>query len=225
MHKLLASVRIQIGDKLFLKDPESSDLGRRIIAGSIDLIDEIGFEGFNFRKLAIRIHSTEASVYRYFENKHRLLLYLFSWFWSWTEYRLVFATANLEDSCNKLEKAIHVLTRKVVEDSDYTHINEVKLHRIVVAESSKAYLNREVETEKQLGAFKAYNQLVERVSEIILEVAPAFPYPHMLASSVIEGAHHQRFFAEHLPHLTDTTPGDNDAVTDFYTKMVAAVLQ
>ena len=49
---------------------------------------EIGFESFTFKKLAAKIESTEASVYRYFENKHKLLIYLVSWYWNWVEYRL-----------------------------------------------------------------------------------------------------------------------------------------
>eukprot|EP01031_Cornospumella_fuschlensis_P000390 gene390-492_t len=74
--------------KLFLRDPESSDLGRRIIRQAILLIAEIGFEEMTFRKLANQIGTKEASIYRYFENKHRLLVYLVAWYWQWLEYQL-----------------------------------------------------------------------------------------------------------------------------------------
>ena len=37
-------------------------------------------EEFTFRKLAQKINTTEASVYRYFENKHRLLIYILAWY-------------------------------------------------------------------------------------------------------------------------------------------------
>ncbi|MDH5608082.1 MAG: TetR/AcrR family transcriptional regulator, partial [Cyclobacteriaceae bacterium] len=40
------------------------------------MIAQIGFERFNFKKLSTTINSTEASVYRYFKNKHQLLDYL-----------------------------------------------------------------------------------------------------------------------------------------------------
>jgi hypothetical protein len=41
----------------------------------------------------------------------------------------------------------------------------------------------------------------------------------MLISTMIEGAHNQRFFAEHLPRLTDVIKGE-DSVTQFYLDMV-----
>ena len=41
----------------------------------------------------------------------------------------------------------------------------------------------------------------------------------MLVSTVIEGAHHQRYFVEHLPRLTDVVVGE-DAITEFYNEMV-----
>ncbi|MEM7572661.1 MAG: TetR/AcrR family transcriptional regulator [Bacteroidota bacterium] len=219
MHTLLAQLNVRINREVYLKDPESSELGRRIVTGSIDLVDEIGFENFTFRKLALAIGSTEASIYRYFENKHKLLLYLISWYWAWMEYRLVFALANVDDPMDRLNRALRLLTERVREDSNYTHINEVKLDRIVVAESSKAYLTKQVDAENEAGIFAGYKQLVQRVCDIIREINPTYKYPHMLVSTTIEGAHHQRFFAEHLPRLTDFVEGE-DAIQEFCRDMV-----
>jgi len=67
---------ISIPEGLSIKDPLQSKLGRKIITHSIILLDEIGFEAFTFKKLAIKMGSNETSLYRYFENKHFLLLYL-----------------------------------------------------------------------------------------------------------------------------------------------------
>ena len=69
-------IHIDVDEGLYLKDPNSSDLGMKIIRDSIEMIDAIGFEGFTFKKLAAKIGATEPSVYRYFESKHKLLLYL-----------------------------------------------------------------------------------------------------------------------------------------------------
>ncbi|MEM0544141.1 TetR/AcrR family transcriptional regulator, partial [Flavobacterium sp. j3] len=44
MNHLLLSLKIQVNEKIYLKDPEKSVLGRKIIQESIVLIDEIGFE-------------------------------------------------------------------------------------------------------------------------------------------------------------------------------------
>lgn len=224
MNNILSNLQIQVKEGLFLKNPESSELGKKIITGSIELIQDIGFEQFTFRKLAIQIKSTEASVYRYFESKHQILLYLSSWYWSWTEYRLVFALANIKSAKERLEIAIDLLTDKVIVDQSYSHINESKLHDIVVSESTKAYLNKAVDAVNQVGAYSSYKHLVERVSQIVLEINPNYKYPHMLVSTTIEGAHIQSYFAEHLPRLTDVVSGEN-SVKEFYKDVVFKSIQ
>ena len=224
MDNLLSKIEICVNPTIYLKDPTTSDLGKKIIQGSIELISEMGFEHFTFRKLAVHIQSTEASVYRYFESKHKLLLYLTSWYWSWLEYRLVFAIANVENPVVRLERTVIMLTKKIEEDGNFAHVNEIKLHQIVIAESSKVYLTHDVDEDDKLGSFAGYKQLVERLSVIILEIKPDYKYPHMLISTVIEGMHHQRFFADHLPLLTDTVIGE-DTITIFYKDMVLNTLK
>jgi len=224
MQTLPLQVSISINEKIFLKDPESSDLGKKIIAYSIDMIHELGFENFTLRKLGKEISSTEASIYRYFESKHKLLLYLTSWYWSWMEYRLIFNLANILSPYERLERALNLLTEQVKEDGNFKHINEVKLHHIVISESSKAYLTKDVDKENKDGVFAGYKQLVARMSSIIREINPNFNYPNMLVSTVIEGIHHQRYFAEHLPRLTDKVKGE-DSIIKFYKEMVFKVLK
>jgi AcrR family transcriptional regulator len=219
MQELLSNLSIQVDDHIFLKNPESSDLGKKIIQGGIELMDETGFEAFTFSKLAKRINSTEASIYRYFESKHKFLLFLTVWYWGWMEYRLVFALANILSPEDRISRAIHLLTEDVSEMGNFPHIDQIKLYRIVISESSKAYFTKEVDQENKEGCFSGYKRIVKRVSDIILEINPHYMYPHMLISTVIEGAHHQRYFAEHLPKLTDEIK-DGDAVIKFYTEMV-----
>ena len=98
MKRLLSNIKIQVNDNIYQKDPETSELGRKIIENSILMIHEIGIENFTFKKLGVKIQSNESSIYRYFENKHKLLLYLTSWYWSWVEYQLVFSTFNVNDA-------------------------------------------------------------------------------------------------------------------------------
>ena len=223
MDKLLSRVRIKVNGNIFDKDPEGSELGKRIIKCSIKLIDSIGFEHFTFRKLSLEISTSEASIYRYFPNKHRLLLYLTSWYWAWMEYKLVFATTNIKNAEQKFKICIKLLTEEVQQDGDYEHINERILHKIVVAESSKAYLVKEVDRENEFGAFKPYKNIVQRVSDIISEINPSFKYPHMLVSTIIEGVHHQRYFAAHLPRLTDIHSGE-DSIMEFYYDMAVKTI-
>lgn len=131
---------------------------------------------------------------------------------------------NIEDPVERLKRCICVLTEKVEEDSDFSRINEVKLNQIVICESSKIYLNKKVDKENEKGFFLQYKDIVERVGNIIREINPTFKYPHMLVSTVIEGAHHQRFFAEHLPRLTDQIDGE-DAISIFYQELVLKEIQ
>lgn len=221
---LIEHLRFTINPSIFLKDPVSSDLGKKIVRGSVELLDEIGMEAFSFRKLAEHIESTEASVYRYFENKHQLLLYLCAWYWQWMEYRIAFQTANLPSPSERLRVALQIVTAEVTEDRMIQHIHEGKLHRVIVAESAKVYLHKSVDRANADGAYLGYKNLVQRLSDFVTEINSDFEYPHMLISTVIEGAHHQRFFAEHLPRLTDVIDG-TDAVTDFYINLVFNAIQ
>lgn len=224
MKDLLGQIKLTVNDRVYLKDPDSSERGRRIISDSILLIDEIGFEEFTFKKLGHKIGSPESTIYRYFENKHKLLLYLVSWYWCWLEYRFVFATANIVSPEEKLRKAIELLIESVQEDSEFSHVNEVILNRVVISESSKLYFVKGVDAANKEGLFAVYKRLVQRVSEIVLEIAPDFEYPHMLISTVIEASHQQKYFAEHLPSLTDVSKGDSD-ILNFFNKMVFRTIE
>lgn len=212
-------IHIVIDSKLYSKNPESSELGQKIVSTSIDMIDNLGFEGFTFKKLGIQIGSNESSIYRYFDNKHTLLVYLISWYWSWVEYKLVFSMANKPSPEEQLTNAIEILTQKVTEDNSFSFINEVLLHRIIITESSKAYHTKDIDAENKKGYYKSYKTVVQRLSDIVLAVKPTYLFPHMLISSIIEGAHHQRHFSKHLPSLTDVEEGKDNIVL-FYTDLV-----
>jgi AcrR family transcriptional regulator len=188
---------------MYLKDPQDTDVGRRIIKNSIELIDELGFESFNFKKLAQRISTTEASVYRYFENKHILLIYLVSWYWEWVHYLIDIETLNIEDPKRKLSIAIDNIINASMENPSVNYVNEAILHRIVIAEGSKAYHTKDVDAENKEGMFLSYKNLSLCLADIIIEVNPEFPYPRSLASNLFEMANNQIYFADHLPRLTD----------------------
>ena len=222
MDKLLSNFKISIQESIYNKDPESSDLGKRIIKHSIELIDKIGFDAFTFKKLGVEIGSNESSIYRYFDNKHRLLIYLSSWYWAWLEYQLVIETHSVLDPIEKLKKAIEITTKSIKEDSEYTHINEVLLNRIMVNENSKSFLTKEVDKENKEGYFKVYKRLIIRLKEIILQINNQYAYPTSLASTVIETALHQHFLKDHFPKITDC---DEDiSPTHFLTDLVFRTL-
>jgi AcrR family transcriptional regulator len=216
-------INISIQPSFYCKDPESTELGRNIVRVGIELIDKLGYEAFTFKKLGAQIHSNESSIYRYFDSKHAFLVYLVNWYWSWIEYKLVFVTTNINSAEERLEKAIQLLTEEVKEDSSFTFINEVLLNKIIITESAKAYYTIDVDKENEKGLYKSYKRVVQRVCDLVLEVNPQFKYPHMLISTIIEGAHHQNYFSKHLPALTDVEEGKNNIV-EFYLKLTKSVL-
>ncbi|WP_299127284.1 TetR/AcrR family transcriptional regulator [uncultured Winogradskyella sp.] len=222
MISLLSNLKIAVPDKIFIKDPESSNLGKRIIEHSILLIDDIGFDSFTFKKLGSKIGSNESSIYRYFESKHKLLLYLTSWYWAWIEYQLVFATHNVQDNKEQLNKAIEVVTRTIKEDLTFTHINEVVLNRIIINEYSKSFLTKEVDSENKEGYFVVYKRLIRRLSEIFTNINSNYEFPLSLASTIVEGALHQHFLKAHFSSITDC--GKDVTPTEFFINLTQNVL-
>jgi len=197
------NLKIVVPEKIYIKDPQSSKLGKRIVEHSIILIDEIGFESFTFKKLGLLIGSNESSIYRYFVDKHHLLLYLTSWYWAWREYQLVLETFSISNKEEKLKHAIKVLSRTVKEDSNFSHINEVILNKIIVKENSKSFLTKDVDKENKEGLFEVYKGITHRLKEMIENVNPTYTYPTTLASTIVEGSLHQHFLKDHFPSITD----------------------
>lgn len=205
------TIHFKLNDALFVKDPESSVLGKQIVRLSIDLIHTLGFETFTFKKLAVEVGTTEATVYRYFENKHRLLLYIINWYWKYLDYQLYVHLKNITDSKLKLELAIRMLTQTLPGDEDEHGYNKNALYEIVISESSKVYLIKDVEEINKHKLFKPYKDLCSRIGEIIKEYCPTYPYPKSLSSTLIESSHTQHFFSLHLPGLTDVNEKNKES--------------
>jgi AcrR family transcriptional regulator len=105
-------IRIKMNERLFLRNPEDSPLGKKLVRHGVLLINKLGFEDFTFKKLAADVNTTEATIYRYFENKHKFLVYLITWYWSYLEFKVVFTINNLKDPEIKLKTILKLLVEE-----------------------------------------------------------------------------------------------------------------
>lgn len=217
---------IQPNARLALRNPESTVLGQKIVRQGLLLMYELGYEHFTFKKLGEAIGTTEASIYRYFENKHRLLLYLLTWYWNFLEYSVVVSLQNISDPAQKIKKVIEILTSPLPDWSDTYGLDKRALYGIAIAESSKVYLVKEVDNINREQLFKPYKDLCGRIAAIFLEHNSHYPYPRSLASTLVEMAQFQPYFSQHLPALTDFSGQLNGKnLPDYLEKLVFSALR
>lgn len=199
----MAILSFSLSQNLYLRDPQATDLGQKIIQSSIEMIDKLGFDHFTFKKLAKDISSTEASVYRYFENKHKLLIYLIDWYWTWLEYRIDYEINNIKSPTERLKLCLLKLCEEKAFDPQVVHVDERALDRIMIAEFEKTFLTKQVDEDNKDGLFLPYKSLCKKIVSFITEVNPHYKFPHSLASTVLVMIRHQLYYAKHLPTLSD----------------------
>ena len=122
----------------------------------------------------------------------------------------------------KLKKAITIVTEKIEDDFETTHINEAILNKIIIFEFTKTFLTKEVDDENKEGFFLVYKRVINRIIEIILDVNPEYEFAKSLASSIVEGALHQHFLSQHLKTITNCN--ENNSPTNFYINLVEKLL-
>lgn len=209
-------IRIKMNERLFLRNPEDSVLGKRIVHHGILLINKLGFEDFTFKKLASEVKTTEATIYRYFENKHKFLVYLITWYWSYLEYKVMFNINNLTDPNIKLKTIIRLLVEEPQKSSTSADfVPEHEAYKLVMWEGSKAYLTRNVTKDNKDRVFKPYKDLCARIAGIIKEYNPKYKFANSMASTLLEMSHAQKFFMQNLPALTDSQNPDDKKLIAF----------
>ena len=219
-------LNIELSEKLFIRNPVETDLGKKILKNSIILIHEIGIESFTFKKLSVLINTTEASIYRYFENKQFILLYLVDWFWAWQEYRIQYKTTNIDDNLKKLNIIMDILCTPVIDDESSPFIDEKLLFDIVVRDGTKTFLTTSVTAFNNSKLFKPYKDLSLSVAKIISAYRPKYQFPNSLASTIIELSHLQFFYEKNLPSLTDfNSKTKNYSVRSFIENIVFSSLK
>jgi len=218
-------VSFELNNKLFLRNPEKTDLGKQIVKNAVELIHSIGFENFTFKKLAIEIKTTEASIYRYFENKHRLLLYILNWYWSYIQFLVDYKLQNISNPKLKLISILEILTNNLPESNDKLELNKDALNQIVISESSKCYLVKDITDINKENIFKPYKDLCAKIAEIISEYDSGYIYPRSLSSTIIESSHQQSFFSKNLPRLTDFKKNELNYTYHFLENLIFSILK
>lgn len=198
-------IKFALSENLYLKDPQESNYGKRLLSHSIELMDDIGFEAFTFKKLAIEMKSVEASIYRYFENKHKLLTYLSCWYWEWVHYLIDIHTLNIEDPKSRLKQSINQLLNASRQSNMTAYINENLLHRLLVVEGVKTFHHHGVDDENDQGIFNSRRNLIKKIAQLIEAINPRFTYSRTLSSTLVDMAVNQIYYAEHFPRLTSLT--------------------
>jgi AcrR family transcriptional regulator len=222
MESILKKIRVDVSSSLYLKDPFSSELGISIVREGSLMIQELGLEQFTFKKLAAKIGSAEAAVYRYFENKHKFLLYLNAWYWAWLEHNYVFVTANLIDPEERLSLAIRLMVEgPIYRQND--HLDPDLLRYIVVNESLKGYMTKEVDSEHESGIFSQVYKFSDRVTSLIREINPGYLYPKTLVSTLMESTLMQSFNSQHMPGMIDAKPESGDRFKFFHQLVKKAI--
>jgi AcrR family transcriptional regulator len=218
------ALNIIVSPNLFVKNPDETALGRKILSKSIELLAELGYEQTTFKKIGLAIDSTEASVYRYFQNKHQLLAYLINWYWGWLEVKMAQEFIVLNTPEDKLRKAIELLVKPMDIDQRIPHVDESLLQRMVVAEYPKIYLTKEVDNENRGGYFSGYKRICDTLTLIALQINPIYQFPHSLFATIVEAAQSQQFFAAHLTRLSDSKSGTCDII-DFLTDLTLKTIK
>ncbi len=208
--------KVKMNANLYLRDPEGTEIGKQIIMISVGMLSELGYEHFTFKKLAIEIGSTEATVYRYFENKHKLLIYLIDWYWAFIEFQVIFQLNNVKSAEEKIKQLIDILIWEDNASAVFSELNQEALFYIAIAEGSKTYLSKDVDANNKDLLYKPYKDLCARIALLFKEYNPKYKYPASLASTLVETAHMQYYFMQHLPRLSDCSKKKNPKDIETY---------
>lgn len=220
-------IQIQLNEKLFVRDPTLSEVGRNIVNQGAVMMEKLGLEDFTFKKLATKLKTNESSIYRYFENKHRLLIYLVDWYWRWIEYLVIIHTNNISDPYKKIDIILNILMLKVEGDlAGGVELEKQVLHQLVIKEGSKSYLTSHVTEDNKHQFFKPYKDVCARIANVFLEINPKYKYARSLTSTVLEMAHYQFFFMKNLPRLTDFGHAkDEQEIVNFLRHLIISSLK
>ena len=148
---------------------------------------------------------TEASVYRYFENKHMLLVYLCSWYWDYLNYLIEIDTRNFSNPEKKLRIEIKTIVNSSSAQSPTDFIDQSKLHIVIAEHFFKAMFNITTSVTAKENLFANYRNLNYNLTSIVKEFNPKFKYPCAMASTIIKMSIDHSYYADQICSLTEIT--------------------
>ncbi len=196
---------------LFLRDPAPSAIGARILVEGLALMNVLGLEAFTFKKLAIKAHCTEVTIYNYFPNKHRLLQYYFQLYWLWLDTHCQQEGRLLKDPIERIHGDIRALCGLWPKDTLIAQLDPAILRELVIVEGSKSFLHRNVDADNKLKLFQPYKDLCAHIASelkaydrrLVGVKHKSCKQPRSFATTLIEMAHSLEFAMVHLPALTE----------------------
>jgi len=201
---------------LHLRDPAASAIGGRILSEGLSLMNELGLEVFTFKKLADRAECTEATIYKYFPNKHRLLQYYFQLYWMWLDTHCQQEGRALGDPWERLQGDIRSLCGSWAKDAMAAQLDPKVLRELVIVEGSKSFLHRNVDEDNERKVFQPYKDLCAHIAAEIKACDPKCKHSRTFATTLIEMAHSLEFAMQHLPALTElSAKGDRKQLGNF----------
>ncbi len=206
MKQLTQNLELHFPNCLYLKNPKGSEIGESIVEMGAHFLGNFGLEELTFKKLAIEVGCTEATIYRYFNNKQQLLLYILNIYWSWQEYVIVFNCQNIENAEIKLKRVISALAKPEFEFlANRTFANNVLL--TAINEGVKAHYTIHIQNEMDHGKTIGYQRLISRIAEYIEEYNKLYPYSNSMAICLADSALQQLFIQSHHKNKTKTAIG------------------
>jgi len=210
---------------LHLRDPGISVVGERILSEGLVLMNELGLEVFTFKKLAERAEYTEATIYKYFPNKQRLLQYYFQLYWMWLDTHCQQEGRSLTDAWERLQGDIRSLCGLWAKDAMAAQLDPVALRALVIVEGSKSFLHRNVDEDNKLKLFQPYKDLCAHIAAELKACDRKCKHPRTIATTLIEMAHSLDFAMDHLPALTELSEGgDRKKLAKFLIGLTASYL-
>jgi len=203
------SLNIHINNKLFLKDPGSSETGKKILEAAVKQITLQGIEHVTFKRLAEAADTVESTVYRYFENKHNLLVYLSAWYWACMEYCLEYETMQPVPAEQQVRKAIDLMAGCCKPDIRMEVSSLDELRELMICEHAKVYMTHEVAEENKDGYFYYMKSFAGKLSRLIQEMNPEYPHARSLAFTMMIALHQQLYVSKNLPSLSSCGKGND----------------